>query len=98
MRAKPLSPYSRSSPSESKDAARSTQPCEDRAAMVSKTSAPETKFTKTIAAACALDATGGDRWEAQFALGDALVMECGPPGPDGVNNGALNKAAKVIGE
>ena len=62
------------------------------------TKVPHTEFPKTIAAARALDAADERRWEAQFALAEALVKECGAPGPDGVNNGALTKAKKVISE
>jgi hypothetical protein len=56
------------------------------------------RFAKTIAAARALKDAGNAVWEAQWALGDALVNECGPPGEHGVNSRALEKVLKVLRE
>jgi hypothetical protein len=52
----------------------------------------DAEFPKTLAAARKLE---GAHW----ALGDALIEECGPPGDDGVRTGSdekLRRAAKVL--
>jgi hypothetical protein len=54
------------------------------------------RFPQTINAALALEAAGNVLWDAQWALGDALVDECGSPGEHGVNTGALKKVEKVL--
>jgi hypothetical protein len=52
-------------------------------------------FPKTIAAA-------RERQHAEtlhsWALGDALIEECGPPGEHGVRNGSRNKLRQALGE
>ena len=47
-----------------------------------------TQFPLTLAAA-------KDAEKSQWAIGDALVKECGPPGADHSNNGASAKIAAV---
>jgi hypothetical protein len=66
----------------------------------------DNEFPKTIAAAQALHKADErlykaerSRWSCQWALGDALIAECGPPGDSGVRTGSddkLRAAAKVL--
>lgn len=56
-------------------------------------------FTKTIDAARQLRDAEGQHWTAQWALGDALIEECGPPGEPGVHTGSddlLRKAQSAL--
>lgn len=67
-----------------------------------------TEFPKTITAVRtfedakkAADAASKEADVLQWAIGDALIEECGPPGPDGVNTGSshlLKKAAAKLNE
>ena len=52
-------------------------------------------FPRTIAAARALNDADQSKWAALWALGDALIQECGPPGEDGVNNGSKSKIERA---
>jgi hypothetical protein len=49
------------------------------------------QFSKTLAAARALQSAEISLWALQWALGDALIEECGPPGDNGVRTGAYER-------
>jgi hypothetical protein len=58
-------------------------------------------FPRTLEAARELSAAEQSNWAALWKLGDALIAECGAPGPDGVRTGTdakLQKAKKALGQ
>ena len=48
-------------------------------------------FEKTLAAAQAVIAADQNKWRQLFALGDALIEECGAPGDNGVRTGGYER-------
>jgi hypothetical protein len=60
--------------------------------------APQQPFPKTIDAAGAFDRTDKSMSDALWALGDALIAECGEPAGVGTNNGSEKKLRQAAAE
>jgi hypothetical protein len=55
-------------------------------------------LTKTIAASRAYVAAGRAKWDVLWALGDALIEECGRPGANSANNGSSDRLERASAE
>jgi hypothetical protein len=56
------------------------------------------QFPKVVAAVRAHETATLQVEDCKWAIGDALILECNPPGPDGINNGVNRKLKQAAAE